>query len=470
MRILALGTALPDSSVDNYDWASAPSFFDYDALVVEPAQSVSKLVEGVVEGKGDAPLTYEDEAVLDGPTTASAVGLADLLRRRRDETERLLARGGLVVCFAYPDVPHPHVSGFTGCHRYYWLPAPKGLDYGSAYVKPASGTQVQPSDFEHPFADYLERVHSHVQYRAIFAEAFSGAHVIGRSNGGAAVAVELAVGGGRVVFLPALPPRIGPGERSNVTFNLVNAIRNALLLNAEGSPPAWLRDVSLPGLTDARQRLEAAEARLDEVEAEADEARNQSRALERYLRLLWQEGKYGLDLPVRDALALLGFASFSQPDEPAAFLYGGHHVYVETQGGSDAIGMEAHYRLRQRTESRIAAGAERPRGVIVINGWRERAPADREQQYADSLRIAAESMRYCVVTSAQLFEAVKAHLEGNGEDAAFLNRLIETEGVLRRSRPQPKRRPAAARPLASGRDCATPRRTHSVNSPGPLTS
>ena len=36
MRILSLGQALPDSTIDNFNWASALSFFDYDALVVDP--------------------------------------------------------------------------------------------------------------------------------------------------------------------------------------------------------------------------------------------------------------------------------------------------------------------------------------------------------------------------------------------------------------------------------------------------
>ena len=157
MRILTLGCALPDSSIDNYDWASAPSFFDYDAIVVEPQQAISKMINEVVQGTGETPLTYDDEAVLDGPSTASTVGLADLLRRRRDETERLLSRGGLVIVFAYPDVAHTNVASFTGAHRYYWLPAPSGMDYGTSYVKPAGGTQVKPLDYQHPFADYLSR-------------------------------------------------------------------------------------------------------------------------------------------------------------------------------------------------------------------------------------------------------------------------------------------------------------------------
>jgi len=190
MRILSLACPLPDATVDNYDWASAPSFFDYDAIVVDPADAVSKFIESVLTGKGDAPLTYDDEGILDGPTTAEAIGLADMLRRRREETERLLARGGLVVCYAQPDVEHRGVTGFNGAHRMYWLPAPNGKDYGPQYVKPALGMHVETADFEHPFANYLEGVRNNVHYRALFTEGASGfgGHVLGRSPGGAAIA------------------------------------------------------------------------------------------------------------------------------------------------------------------------------------------------------------------------------------------------------------------------------------------
>lgn len=433
MRILSLGCSLPDSQIDNYDWGSAPSFFDYDAMVVDPAAGVSRFIESVVQA-GAPNLTYAEEPIEDGATTALNVGLADLLRRRQEETERLLAKRGLVVCFAYPDVPHTRVSGFTGCHRYYWLPAPAGSDYGATYLRLAHGSSVRVTDYEHPFADYLERQNSNVLYRVRFAEGAngfgSGARVIARSPGGAAIGLDLEVGGGRVVFLPALPSRIGMAERSTVASSIVTAIRNALLLSVEESPPSWLDDYPLPGLEAAQQRLEAAESRLEAVEIELNEARNEYRGIDRYRRLLWQEGRYGFDLPVRDALTLLGFTSYARVDEPATFSYEGETVFVETESSPQAAGMEPHYRLRQRLEAEIAREGRRPRGLIVVNGQRELPPAQRPQQYTESLRVAAESMRYCVVEAAQLFAAVRDKLQGSDKAAQLCRRLLETEGIL----------------------------------------
>ena len=434
MRVLSLGSALPDIQVDNYDWASAPSFFDYDAMVVDPAGAVSKFVEGLT-GAGGSFRSYVDETVEDGPTTAAAVGLADLLRRRAEETGRLLARGGVVVCFAYPDVAHPRVSGFTGCHRYYWLPAPPGCSYGAPFIKRGEGTDVTATDYQPPFADYLERFRTTVVYRAVFAEGAAGfgeqARVFGRSLGGAAVAVDIAVGGGRVIFLPALPDRTSNAERVPVATAIVNGIRNLLLLEAEAAAPDWLSKYPLPGIEDAERRVGVAETRLEAAEAELAEARNELRGIDRYRRLLWQEGKYGLDLPVRDALALLGFTGYSRADEPAVFGFEGETVLVESQGSSRAVGMDPHYRLRQRLERKIADEGKRHKGLIVVNGYRELAPIERPRQYEDTLRVAAESMRYCVVEATRLFEAARAALSGDqGTAKAFARRLIETEGAV----------------------------------------
>jgi hypothetical protein len=261
-------------------------------------------------------------------------------------------------------------------------------------------------------------------------------------------------------MLPAPAPRLSTGERSSTASRLVAAIRNTLLLTAEDKAPEWLQDYRLPGIEEARSRIDDIEARLEGLEVELGDARNDFRGIDRYRRMLWQEGKYGYDLPVRDALSLLGFVSLASTDAPAVFLYDGQNVMVETASGPNEIGMEAHYRLRQRLEQRIAFDGRRSPGLLVINGYREQAPSSRPQQYADSLRVAAESMRYCIVRADQLFEAARGHLERGPDDAAFGEALLRTEGVLEFTftpRPEPAEEPETeetAEAAADGADAA----------------
>jgi hypothetical protein len=330
--------------------------------------------------------------------------------------------------------------GFTGFHRYQWLPAPEGCDYGPGYVKAASGRSVKVVDWEHPFANLLDSMEG-VIYRAAFTEGaagFPGAKVIARSPGGAAIAIDMPLAGGRVIFIPAISSGILSSQRADFATRVVAAIRNTLLLSAEGEPPEWVEEETLPGLAEARTRMEDAEAKLDELEADLDEARNTFRGLDRYRRILWQEGKYGFELPVRDALTLLGATAYSQPDEPAVFSLALESVMVEAESSNGEVGMEPHYRLRERLETKIAHDKRRSFGVVIVNGYRELPPEERPQQYSESLRIAAESMRYCILTATDLFDAVKDKLEGRGDASAFFKRIVATEGVFSAEEATPK--------------------------------
>ena len=112
-------------------------------------------------------------------------------------------------------------------------------------------------------------------------------------------------------------------------------------------------------------------------------------------------------------------------------MFMGDTVFVEMEGAVNSVGMNPHYRLRQRLEEKIAEG-RRVRGMIVVNGERAQPPTQRPQPIEDSLRIAAESMRYCVVEAADLYDALIDKMKGGGDSAAFCRALMETEGFYRK--------------------------------------
>ncbi len=433
MRILSLGFPMPGAAVDHYSFASAPSFFDYDALVVEPL-ALSALIEEIVAGTAEHA-TSAKEPVRNVPASPDSVALADLLRQRRDETERLLARGGLVVCFAQPNAPHDRVAGFAGCDRYCWLPAPAGLRYDEPFLHRGAGTQIGAIELEHPFGPFVHQFRAKLAYRAHVAEDapdFTG-RVFARSAGGAALGVELPLGAGRVVFLPP-PARLPAGdERYAWSKALQEAVRRLLRSAAAVSPPPWLAGHDLPGLRERIAARDAAQAAAGAAAEALDSADGAVEELERYRRLLWQEGKFGLEEPVRAALALLGFLVLPDDlDTPAYLRLEGDRavVFVEAEGSVDAVGMAAHYRLRQRLEDAVAQGKP-ARGLLFINGHRTQPPDERPPQHQDALRVAAETMRYGVCATSQLFAAVRAALAGDESTArAFREALLTTEGVL----------------------------------------
>lgn len=238
------------------------------------------------------------------------------------------------------------------------------------------------------------------------------------------------------MFLPP-PARPATGDqRYAYSSVLQDGVRHTLRLAATSCAPAWLGEYELPGLSERLAARAEAEGRLVEAQETLAATDETVQELDRYRRILWQEGRYGLEEPVRDALALLGFRVAPQDvDSPAQIQVDADRrsqqiALLEVDAGEDAVGMDGHYRLRRRLEESIAQGRPK-RGLLVINGHRTQPPSERPSQYQEPLRMAAESLRYCVATTEQLFHAVRAALQGDDATvAAFRERLLTTEGVL----------------------------------------
>ena len=206
MRTLVAGIPLPHITFDNHSFFSAPSLQEYPRIIVE-MQAVSRAVDDVVEGNAEHR-NFAGQPVANAATTATAFGLSQLLAMRRREAEWFLARGGVLVCFIYPDVGHTGITGIDHWRRYSWLPAPSEFRYAD-HLLPGFGTSGAVLINEgHPFAPYVTDFGSHLAYRAVIDETapnFSDyGSVFIRSAGGAAIGAELQANEGRIILLPPL--------------------------------------------------------------------------------------------------------------------------------------------------------------------------------------------------------------------------------------------------------------------------
>ncbi len=428
-RILSLGFPLPGPLVDNYNFFSAPSFFDYDALVVDPAEC-SRLLDAVIDGTAEA-VTFNDARVRNDAAADPAVSLAAILARRRDEAAKLLHNGGLIVCFLHPEAMHHGIEGSADLGDYDWLTASAGLD--ASFVVPADGAQVQIVDYQHPLAAFVQRQLANLAYRA-YVDAdrvpgftAGGGRVFVRSQGGAPIGVELPVEGpGRVVLLPALRSHPSGDDRYLMSDDLQAGIRRALGAEAAGREPVWLRSFDLPGLDERAAALDAARQARDGAQEALDDAEAAYDGLARYRRLLWQEGALGLHAAVLDALRLIGADVYAHDPNALELRIDRRHVLLEIEASEHEIDLAPHYRLRQRIESAIERRGEAPRGLIIVNGRRLSQPSERSGEISDALRVAAETMRYCIAPASTLFTAVAAHLSGDTAAVAAYRCLLTT--------------------------------------------
>ncbi|MGH2587985.1 MAG: hypothetical protein ACRDJE_23955 [Dehalococcoidia bacterium] len=434
MRVLLIGFPLPNPSFDNYDFLQAPSFYDYDAVLIEPAQ-VSKVIEDVLTRSEDHQ-TYAGEPVLNEPAGPFVVGLADHLQRRREETERLLAAGKLLIVLVRPNVPHSHVLGLPGYDRYSWLPAPSNVVYRPPQLMPADGRGVTLEDATHPFAPLVDRFQNWFTYRAAFSERMpdfpSYGRVLMRSPGGVPIGVELKVGPGRILFLPALDAVPSGDMRFELANTLHAAIKRTLAGEGDEDAPAWAGDYSVPGLEEAEAEIARAELAAREAQDRLTEVQARSTDLGRFRRLLWMTSSAGLDPAVRAAFREIGFMVEYDEARPISMQRDDHAAFVEVEGAEEQVVEWPYLRLQRRLEKDMLANAKAKKGVIVINGYARRNPARRPEQASPALRVACENYRYALITGAQLFDMVRSAREDPSDDnlRALRATIMTAEGAL----------------------------------------
>ena len=434
MRVLTIGYTLRDPRIDNHTIFNAPPVLDYDAILVDPGRvlaSIREAAEATAEYK-----TNGGTPVANGETTDTAAGLGELLRRRADEFARALERGAVVAAFLYPPAEVRQVSGYSGLDRYFFLPAPPGLGWDRTLIRGGEGNVAGVVDHGHAFAPVIDALHRGLEYRAYFddrAPGFSAnAHVIAKSPGGAPVAAEFRVGGGRIVFLPwSRPPT---GDRVAAVGRAFVDAMDAAHGTVAGTPPSWLGGIEVPGLAGRETEAERARDALQHAQTTLEEAEAGVADLARVRDVLWASGDHALGAAVARCLELLGFetARGTTPGEDYRVRDGQGDLLVEAWGSEEAVGMEPHYRLRARLEAEIAARRPVPRGLVVANGERLRPPAERENAVADPLRVAAESLHYAVLPATALFDAAMAALNGASTPvlASIRARLLSTDGIV----------------------------------------
>jgi hypothetical protein len=431
MKLLAIGYPLPNKDIDNYNPLTAPSYFDYDGLFIDPA-SVTSSAAALLAGDKEFE-AFDGRPVLIAPTTATTVSAADQLRRRLDETRRVLEAGGTVVVMGRPNAVQFGITGFEGCDRYSWLPAPSGMAWGPPFMMPAEGRTVRVVADDHPVASPLRTFRRGTQYRLVFDDRQAPVRqgrVLATGGSGAPIAVEFEVMGGRVIFIPAFGDDTGPvrAELAQAVVDMFQALDTRAI---DEEAPYWVRSQAVPGLEQAEAQVEELGAEAESAAARASAARGRHDALASHRALLWADGRR-YEEAVEAALRELGFV-VSRNDQQGLQLESEGRVWqVECESSREEVVEWPYVRLQRRLEAALLKDGSAPGGVIVANGFRSKDPAERGQEYSDTLRIACENYRYTLITGQALFALVQRAL-GGADDAALLGirrRLVGRTGLV----------------------------------------
>ena len=430
MRIISIGCPIPSPSVDNHSIANASSIFDYDACIVD-LQSVSEQIEGIAASTLDVKAP-DGRAISVGESGAFHFGLGELLQQRQLEFQQLLDNGGVLVVFAYPNVRHLNIASFPGLNRYSLIPGPEGDPFRWPMLRPADGKDVRPTVPQHPVSGFLDDLAGRLRYRALFdLKGFDGAQIVGRSVGGAAVAVEFRSGPGRIVVLPP-PDNLASSQRKVFSASLLEMIERLAQEPDSSAAPVWVRRYDTPEATSARDELSSAQDELKQAQRRVTEAESLLADTTRFQGMLWQSQNLAFRDTVADAFRVLGY-TVSMTNDHMEIRDGSETSLVELASANNAVSDRLYLTLQSRIEEQYLRRKSRPKGIIIANGHRQTDPRIRREPFPKTLINACETYGYALIPVEALFELVSFAGEAADEPEVLedIRRSVaETAGVL----------------------------------------
>lgn len=435
------------------------SVFDYDIAIWDPAVSFNFYVEHPSRSLTES-YNKHYRGLPSLSEYASVLIQADAARRRKEFTE-FLAMGRTLVVMARPpqrcyiDTGERKYSGtgrnqktttlVTGFDLLSALPGE-----GNELVK--SGGQRVAIEGDGPLSKLLRDYKDFIRYTATISKP-SGS-IIARVPGvnRAISSVQHVATGGYFVLLPSFDFTARPvdeetdevdededwddsedwlPEAPSFQYDLVRAIEQ--LTGTEGRIwPSWADRCLTSAQRQLRSEVIKQQKRIETARAKLAKLQSQAEELEAQNQLFLGTGRT-LELEVKKVLELLGgIVTDPEPnrdDWKVSFPEG--DVVVEVKGVTKSAAEKQAAQLEKWVATALEETGKQPKGLLVVNTWREIMLTDRtKDDFPSQMLPYCESRGHCLVTGLQVM-LIRNDVEGSPDRQAFWRReILQTSGIL----------------------------------------
>ena len=351
------------------------------------------------------------------------------MQARREEVKELLSKHGSVFCkLRNPGKELTIVKNDENesIGSYSWLPISKELYTTLAEgIKYRKGERLEVKRKETRLGSFLASYNELISYTAALSGNtrldHSPLETIAVTPSGELASFVLNVNEGNIYFLPA--------EMELDQSALDEFIETAASLFGFKfyGGPAWLDEYVLDKEKALRAEVEEIEAEMSELGRKKEEKREELNTVAGFKRLLAAKSEFELESVLREVLAGLGFRTedansgidllVSSPEGESFALKAG----VDRNG---PIGLEPYHELVRGINDLKIYENDDPQGVLVVNGYSGSDPNERPDQVKDELLHGCNLYGFTLVTSAELFDAIKGE-GGREEKAAAVKKLFE---------------------------------------------
>jgi hypothetical protein len=427
LKILSIDFYLGNSIRYNSFW-SAPSFSDYDVVVIDPKQISDLWISKVSSEKNGALLTYTK---YDG---GFGKNLQEFFNRRQEEISLLLhITGGIVICILRQKSKELYLyeSGVIsqGINNYNWFPESEDI-YTFDFFVPVDrfGEAFKVIDNKHSFSQFFTAFKDNIHYEAIISgEILEVAKPLAANKVNELISCEVPLGKGKIIFLPPLKE---VDDYTKVAGILIDCIRKSLQWTEPLKKPSWLTKYSLPNEERVKKEISRLGGEMRKIEKLIEEKEKELKSFEMIKSLLYEQGKYGLEPAVREAFRLLGFNVLNPEDyneEYDLFIKeDGLTIIGEIEGSNKMVGLDKYRQLLDYTD-RILTKGEMVKGILIGNGLTELDPEKRNEQFTDEAIRGCESKGFCRMTTFELFKAVRTMLDEPSRQSEIRQLIINCD-------------------------------------------
>ena len=444
MRLLSLDYDPVYGADNDRSWfGSDTSVFDYDAVIWDPAQSLryynrfnNQLYRGL-------PALGDD----------MSVALKADIARRRTEFNEFVTSGRILITVVRPpqvcyiDTGRSEYSG-TGRNRVrtrivesedLWSTMP----VADLSVSMASGNRITVQG-DTPLAAFLRKHKSLIRYEAVLSWPIGTPVTVVTGTKRVVGSYVRTKAGGLLALLPALDLLRSDDDDDDdgdedhwidqgleVQEDLLHAIGEMTAKSPRSRPP-WSLKYATVEQSKLRQEIVRQESRVEAARTELAtliERRDKSEARNQ----LYLGTGDGLALEVKLTLELLG-GEVTQPDPErddwkVAFPEG--NAVVEVKGVSKSAAEKHAAQLEKWVAGEFEETGIAPKGILVINTWRDVDLTERSKNDFPSQMIPyCERRGHCLISGLQMF-SVRMEVEADPSRAAhWRSRILETSGVL----------------------------------------
>lgn len=309
---------------------------------------------------------------------------------------------------------------FAASGKMDWLPV-------RVETESAGGAEIDIAP-DTPFTSILRRLRRTIRYETTLRVG-PDHMVLATNKARLPIAAAVPHGGGLIILLPRFEK---PNEIVDV---IITEVIPRLVSSPDEAPdegaPGWIEQLRIRPLEDLRARVEKIDQDMAEMAARREELAGHAREIERYYDLLWQKGRDRLEPAVRMSLGLLGIEAQSREPVDLVHEFGDEVLLIEIEGTEGVVQVAKGAQLLRYVSNYLERyPPKKVHGAIIGNPYRleptdDRPPKGKEQRlFSKPLADLAEQQKWPLVTTVEIFDLVRRHLEGDSSACAELHERL----------------------------------------------